>query len=90
MPVGSTVLVNKWKRARSKVLRKVAKDIKFFVHLQRDVMDMYLGLRNVDRYALEHSVEVVREHLGHFLRSGIHRRGSVAQVPSIKGGPITE
>lgn len=89
--VGSRDSVNEWvgkgglRRARCNLLRKVANDIMFLVelvHLQRNVMNMYL--RNMDRYALEHPVVLERGYLGHALRPGIHMRGSVAQVSSIK------
>jgi hypothetical protein len=95
--VGGRDSVNEWvgkgglRRARCNLLRKVAKDIMFLVelvHLQRNVMNMYL--RNMNRYALEHPVVLERGYLGHALRPGIHMRGSVAQVSSIKGGPIVE
>lgn len=80
--VGGRDPVNQWvgkgglRRARCNVLREVIKEIVFLVHLQRNVMDMYL--RNMDRYALEHLVVLVRGHLGHALHPGIHTRGSIA------------
>jgi hypothetical protein len=76
------------RRARCNVLRKVAKEV-MLVHLQRNIMDMYL--RNMDRfYALERSVVLVRGHLGHALHPGIHMRGSIARMSFIKGCPIVE
>jgi hypothetical protein len=84
MLVGGRDPVNKWigkgglRRARCNVLRKVAKNVTFLVHLQRDIMDMYL--RKMDQYALEHPVVLVRRHLGHALDPGIHTRGSIARV----------
>lgn len=61
--------------ARHNMLRKISKDIKFLVHLQRNVMD--ICLRNMDQYELEHSVVLVqgRLGLGHLLppSPGIHR-----------------
>jgi hypothetical protein len=93
MLVGGRDPVNKWmgegglRRARCNGLRKVAKEV-FLVHLQRNVMDMYL--RNMDRYALEHLVVLVRGHLGHALHPGTHMRGSIFRVSLIKGGPIVE
>jgi hypothetical protein len=50
----------------------------------------YVSLINMDRYAPEHSVVLVRGHLGHALHPGIHMRGSIARMSLIKGGPIAE
>jgi hypothetical protein len=81
---------NKWvgkgglRRAGCTVRRKV--EVMFLVSLQRNVKDIYL--RNMDRYALEHLVVLVRGHLEHALHPGIHMRGSIAQVSLIKGGPM--
>lgn len=67
------------RRARCNVLMKVAKGIMSLiklVHLKRSVMDVYL--RNMNRYALERPVVLVRANLGHALHPGIHMRDSNA------------
>ena len=90
--IGSRDPVNKWKgglrRARCNVLRKIAIGVMFWVHLRRNIMEMYL--RSMDGYALEHLVVLVRRHLEHALHPGIHRRGSIARVSLVKGSPIVE
>jgi hypothetical protein len=64
------------RRVGCNALGKVTKEIMFLVHLQRNVMGMYL--RNMDGYAPEHLVVLVWGHLGHVLHPGKHTQDSIA------------
>jgi hypothetical protein len=70
------------------VRRNVAKGVLFLIHLQRNVMSMYL--RKMNRYPLEHRAELALGYLAHLPHQEICMRDSIARVSLIKRGPSTE
>ena len=67
------------------VLRNVAKGVTFYIHLWRNVLDMYIGDMNL--YSLERWVVLVPGYLVPVLHRGIR---SMSRCHRSKGGPVAD